>query len=190
MFMSTRLKNFVATTIAAAALVMPAAAAAGPGHDHGGEAGPAITHSALPRFAAVSEAFELVGIIDGRRIALYLDRFADNSPVKDGKVELELGGTKLAVTSRGEGQFEAELAQELVPGTYPVTAVVVSDRESDLLAGNLDMHGNEPLASAPQVHKWTSVAGAASAILLTMAGCAWLMRRTLRKRSFQNGGFA
>ena len=56
-------------------------AIAGDGHDHG-DAAPAATGTALPRFAAVSETFELVGVLDGKQVTLYLDRFADNAPVR------------------------------------------------------------------------------------------------------------
>ncbi len=70
-------------------------AVAGPGHDHG-DAAPAATGSALPRFAAVSETFELVGVLDGKQVTLYLDRFADNAPVRGAKIELEIAGAKFS----------------------------------------------------------------------------------------------
>ena len=66
-------------------------ALAGEGHDHGDAPAPAAG-PALPRFTAVSELFELVGVVDGKHITLYLDRFADNSPVKDATLELQLDG--------------------------------------------------------------------------------------------------
>ena len=44
-------------------------AIAGDGHDHG-DAAPAATGTALPRFAAVSETFELVGVLDGKQVTL------------------------------------------------------------------------------------------------------------------------
>ena len=40
-------------------------------------AGGLAAGTALPRFAAVSETFELVGVLDGKQVTLYLDRFAD-----------------------------------------------------------------------------------------------------------------
>ena len=64
-------------------------ATAGEGHDHG-DAAPAAAGTALPRFAAVSETFELVGVLDGKQVTLYLDRFADNAPVRGAKIELEI----------------------------------------------------------------------------------------------------
>eukprot|EP01042_Synura_sphagnicola_P021246 gene21246-26993_t len=58
---------------------LPPTALAGAGHDHG-EAPVAAAGTALPRFAATSDLFELVGVLDGQKIALYLDHAGDNSP--------------------------------------------------------------------------------------------------------------
>ena len=95
------------------------------GDDHG-DAPAASSGPALPRFAAASETFELVGVVNGKRLTLYLDRYADGSPVKDATLELELGGVKVPVESHGEGEFEAMLAQELKPGSLAVSAMVVA----------------------------------------------------------------
>jgi hypothetical protein len=65
-------------------------ALAGEGHDHG-DAAPVATGPALPRFAAVSETFELVGVLNGKQVTLYLDRAADNSAGRGAKIELEIG---------------------------------------------------------------------------------------------------
>lgn len=128
-----------------------AARAAGEGHDHG-EAPTQTAQAAAPRFSAVSETFELVGVLQGQRLSLYLDRAADNSPVKDARLELELGGAKVAVTPRGEGEFEVLLAQPLAPGITPVAATVIAGQESDLLAGELDLQAGSSAAAAE--HAW------------------------------------
>jgi hypothetical protein len=75
-------------------------ATAGEGHDHG-DAAPAAAGTALPRFAAVSETFELVGVLDGKQVTLYLDRFADNAPVRGAKIELEIAGAKFNAQAHG-----------------------------------------------------------------------------------------
>ena len=85
-------------------------AQAGEGHDHG-EAPAAAAGSALPRFSAGSELFELVGVLNGKQLTLYLDHAASNAPVKDAKLELELGGRKLSPKAHGEGEFELTLAE-------------------------------------------------------------------------------
>ena len=65
------------------------AALAGDGHDHG-EAPAAPSGPAMPRFAATSDLFELVGVLDGAQLSLYLDHSADNRPVADAQLELDL----------------------------------------------------------------------------------------------------
>ena len=38
---------------------------------------------AVPRLVADSESYELVAVLEGQRLVIYLDRFEDNSPVTD-----------------------------------------------------------------------------------------------------------
>ena len=146
------LKRLAALCLAAGIAASPFIAWADAGHDHG--AAPTTeAASGEPRFSAVSETFELVGVLSGKRLTLYLDRFNDNSPVKDAKLELELAGVKLDVKPRGEGEFEATLAQELKPGVTAVAATVVAGQETDLLAGELlirdGAHADAPADNRP-----------------------------------------
>lgn len=134
------------------------------GHNHDHDAAPAAAGPALPRFAAVSESFELVGILDGRQLTLYLDRAADNSPVKGATLELEFGGAPLAVTPHGEGEFEATLATPPQPGVIPVTATVLAGDESDLLVADLDLHDD---------HAVHDTAAAATAGRSSIVAAAW-----------------
>ena len=148
---------------------------AGDGHDHG-EAPAASTAVASPRFAATSETYELVGILNDRKLALYLDHTADNSPVKDAKLELEIGGKAVAVTNIGAGEFEATLASEPEPGEIPVTATIVAGNNSDLLAADLDIHSEAHADKNPGGGlPWKPlVAGAA---VLLAVGTALRMKR-------------
>ena len=82
---------------------------AGEGHDHG-DATPVATGKALPRFAAVSESFELVGVLDGKQVTLYLDRFADNTPVRGAKIDLEIAGAKFNYFRAPEWQTYADFS--------------------------------------------------------------------------------
>ncbi len=112
---------------------------AGDGHDHGEASSPKV-EAVSPRFTAMSESFELVGVVNGKQIKVYLDRFADNSPVKDAQIELELGGIKLPLKQHAESEYEADLPQTLKPGVIPVVATVIVGQDADLLAGELDLH--------------------------------------------------
>lgn len=161
---------------------------AGEGHDHG-DAPAAAGGPAKPRFTATSEAFELVGVVNGKSITLYLDHAADNSPVKDAKLELELGGTKVAVQPHGEGEFEATLTAELQPGEISVTATVVAGAVTDLLAGDLDIHADTH-ADAAQATTWKTYAAWSFGGLLVLALLAFAVRRLGAQRNTCVGGAA
>jgi hypothetical protein len=151
-------------------------------HGHSHDAPAQAAGHALPRFAATSEAFELVGVVNGKHLTLYLDRAPDNSPVNGAQLQLELSGAKVDVKPHGEGEFEATLAQELKPGVIPVTATVIVGNESDLLAGDLDLHASTSESGSSRSWRdyviWVA-AGIASLVLLLIA------RRWLRRRSGQ-----
>lgn len=151
--------------------------AGGEGHDHG-DAPTATVNSAQPRFTAVSDDFELVGVLNGKRLTLYLDRAADNSPVKDATLELELGGVKVPVNPHGEGEFEATLAQELGAGVTSITATVMAGQESDLLAGELDIRAE--VSAAADHSPWQKYGAWLLGALLTLALLAWGLWRVKR----------
>lgn len=162
---------------------------AGEGHDDG-DAPAASAGQALARFSAVSENFELVGVVNGKQITLYLDRTSDNSPVKDAKIELELGGVKVDVKPRGEGEFEATLAQELKPGEIAVSATVIVGKETDLLAGDLDIHQDAHTDETNSAQAWKLYGLWALAVLSAVALMVWVWRRTRANRINRVGGVA
>lgn len=176
-----------------AAFLVAAPAWAGEGHDHG-DAAPAAVGQALPRFTAVSETFELVGVLSGKQITLYLDRFADNSPVRDAQIELEIGGAKFKAQAskgqQGDDTYEVVLAEAPKPGVLPVTATVTAGNEADLLAGELDIHEAAHAEEAAHTHSWTEYAGWAAAGIAALALLAWGGRRAINARSVRAGGAA
>ena len=161
---------------------------AGPGHDHGAEA-PASGGTGLPRFTAVSDQLELVGVLDGRKVTLYLDRFADNSPVPDARIELEIAGEKLMAISKAEGEYEVMLAAAPAAGVLPVVAMVTVGADSDLLAGELDLHAAAPAGADAHGFEWKAMlpwAGASLAALVLV----WAAFRVLRSRNARLRGAA
>ena len=170
-----------------------APARAAGGHDHG-DTPVAATGKALPRFAATSELFELVGVIDGRQLTLFLDHSADNAPVKDARLELEIAGQKIALTARADGEFEATLAQALPVGVTFVTATVSTPKDSDLLAGEIDLH-EAPNAQAgaeaeTHAHSRLEQAGWALGGLVAVSLLAWIGRRLITRRQAAAGSAA
>lgn len=158
--------------------------AADEGHHHGTPPASAA-EAALPRFAASSELFELVGVLEGRRLTLYLDHAPDNRPVEGARLELALAGQPLVLQPRGAGQFLGELPAAPQPGVVPVTATITAGAEADLLAGELDLHGGPGAEAATGgarlPTRWlllaAGAAGAAGAALLAVPVLWWLRRR-------------
>lgn len=173
--------------LVAAVCAMPAPAADEHGHDHGAPTAP--SGPALPRFSAVSEVFELVGVVNGKQLTVYLDSFENNAPVKDAKVELEIGGAKVALQQHAEGQYEGALAQELKPGVIAVTASIVAGKDADLLAGELGLH-EEAAAHDARKRGWPQYAAWATGAVLVLAALAWLRRRAAGAQRARVGGEA
>jgi hypothetical protein len=179
-------KSFAAVlSVAIAPFAVAAAAVAGPGHDHAQGAVP-TAGAALPRFAATSEAFELVGVLNGTQLTLYLDRATDNSPVRNAKLDLELGGSKVDVTAQGEGEFAVMLPRAPEPGLISIAAAVQAGSESDLLAGELDLRA---VAHVQAVHarSWREYAVWIASGLAVLALALWGARRLLRRRTRAGG---
>ena len=160
-------------------VVLPAQA-----HDGHDDAPAATTGSAAPRFAAMSPDFELVGVLDGQRLALYLDHAADNRPAQNAKVELEIGGNAVAVMPHGDaGEFEATLAQPLPEGDTPVMATVTVGDAVDLLTANFHVESAAHTGETTASPTWRSVVpwvagGAVLLVLLALFGFGMRSRRT------------
>lgn len=164
------------------------AARAGEGHDHG-EAPAAAAGPALPRFTASSELFELVGVLQGTQLTLYLDHADSNAPVKNAKLEVEFGTRKLTPKPHGDGEFEMMLEAEPKPGVVPVMATVTTASDSDLLAGELDIH-EAAHAEDAHVHsakEWAIWTGSTLAALIALG---LLARRLIGARAQRIGAAA
>ena len=180
----------VALSMAALPLLFASAAArAGEGHDHG-PAAPTSTDTASPRFTAVSEIFELVGVLKGQQITLYLDRAADNSPVPDAQIDIEIGGAKLKAQKLGTDAFEVLLAAAPPPGVLPIIATVTVGAEVDLLAGELDIHEAAHADEAAHTHSWKEYAGWGAGGLVLLAGLVFAAKRMGSLRQQRVGGVA
>src|SRR5687768_11586457 len=84
-----------ATVGGALALLLFALAGSAPaheGHDHAEEPRAKGSAVASPRVTAISERYQLVGIVEGEVLVIYLDRADDNSPVTAATIEVSLDG--------------------------------------------------------------------------------------------------
>lgn len=184
----TRARPLTALCLLSLALAGSPLTWADAGHDHG--PAPAVGGTALPRFSAESDDFELVAVLNGQQLTLYLDRATDNSPVKDAKLELEIGGVKVAVKARGDGEFEATLAQALKPGITSVSATVAAGAQSDLLAGDWEIAAQAPADAHAGGRSWKLFATWAAGALLALVLLSWAWRRVRAYRTQPVGGVA
>jgi hypothetical protein len=155
---------------------------AGAGHDHG-DAAPAATGPALPRFSAQSDLFEAVGVLGKDELVLFIDRSATNEPVLNATVELESGGIKTIGTfeaTLGEYHFDSKPFQQ--SAVYPIALTIKAGNDADLLSAELDVHGAEAGAAqgGAHSHSWREYAlwiGAALASVALAAAVLIVVRR-------------
>ena len=79
------------------------------GHDHGDAAPSAVGASMRPRVALQSERYELVAILDGERLTIYLDRFEDNSPVTDASITVTIDDEAVAAEPTADNTFVRDI---------------------------------------------------------------------------------
>ncbi|WP_133176053.1 hypothetical protein [Limnohabitans sp. Rim28] len=135
-----------------------------------------------PRFVASSPDFELVGLVEGNKLTLWLDDVKTNIPVVSGSIEIEIGETKLQPQLAGE-VWVATLPVDFVPEMLPITATVSTRGTTDLLAGEFvqtDFEVVTPSASEVQSFPW--LLALAGLIAFFSLGAA--LRRRLGRFSF------
>lgn len=138
--------------LALALCLLAPAALSGPGHDHGEVSAPQAAGPAAPRFAAASDLFELVGVLDGDLLTLYLDHADSNAPVEDAELEFEFGTDTLDVEPVEPGTFAVHLPAEPAEGEYAVVATVITPDAADILVGTLDVHHAEDAVAHEHSH--------------------------------------
>ncbi len=137
----------------------PAITGAGDGHDHGHDHGPAAasTDRALPVVVAVSENYELVGRLVANELTIFIDRAATNEPVLNATLALEVGNQAVnAVFHADHGDYavtDVEMLKALnKPGVKALTFTLTTSDDTDLLAGELDIH--EDVAANSHRSNW------------------------------------
>lgn len=156
-------------------------AQAGPGHDHGPEAPAAAAGVASPRFAATSDLFEVVGILDGKELSVFVDRFDTNVPVTKATVELEVNGVKLVGVLHDDiGDFVFPAATFAKPGSYALAFTITAGDDIDILAGNLVVP--EMVDTHPHSIWTLKNAGIAAGVLLLLLMVALLIKKSVSRR--------
>jgi hypothetical protein len=104
------------------------------GHDHGPPAAGG-TSPPSPRVVATSEQFQLVGIVEGEVLVIYLDRAADNAPVMTAAVEVAIDGLPYQAELQKNGTYEITTPQLKAPGSREVLVTLTEGNVNDLLVG-------------------------------------------------------
>jgi len=191
-FSTMKMKSNIAA-LALSLLALPAAA--GPGHDHDEEASaPNHAISSEPQVRASSSAklFELVSVLQGRELTLYVDHVADNLPVHSATLTATLNGHPIGVKPHGEGEFHAELDTEPAAGPLALSVVVNSGGSSETLQVELsppvlDAQGDAHAADGP---RWKSPLAAFAAALGLSALIAFIFTRRRRMAAARLGASA
>jgi membrane fusion protein, heavy metal efflux system len=122
-------------------------------HDHGPPAAAVV--GGLPRLAVKSETYELVAILDGERLTIYLDRFEDNVPVTDATIAVTIDGETVTAEPTADNTFAAT-SKRLRGGSGSVELIfdVKAPAGDDLLIGTLVLPNRTAADAAPNAVSW------------------------------------
>ena len=122
------LRALAVTAVLCAAI---APASAHEGHDHG-EQQP-VSAGALPRGEADSDAFEIVAIVRGENLEIYLDRFATNEPVTGATLEVESPDGPVKAAAGADGTYRVAAPWLAKNGRTDLIFTVTAGDTTDIL---------------------------------------------------------
>ena len=173
----TKVTSFLSTCLRSCALFAVFSACA-PAYAHDGhdDGAPAAVGAASPRITAHSDLFELVGIVDNGQMTVYLDRYANNEPVANAKIEFESGANKGVAAPQADGTYLIKFDGLTKTGELPFSFTVSAGADTDLLAADLvmpDHHEHEETQGRP----WLGIAAWITAGLAGLALAIVLLRK-------------
>ncbi|WP_247316077.1 efflux RND transporter periplasmic adaptor subunit [Bradyrhizobium sp. 141] len=143
----------MAGLVCLASLILGAAGTgAHEGHDHGEADKSPVVSSAYPRVAARSELYEIVGIVKGGQLSIYLDDAITNEPVTDAILQVTIGeSAAIEATKAGNGLYTVAIADRKPTGSVEVIFAVSAQKGDDLLVDSLTV----PQTASPlQKHEY------------------------------------
>lgn len=149
------------------------------GEDHGAPL-PPISQDIAPRAVAATEEFEVLAVLEGKQLVLYIDRFATNEPVTGAKVEIESPGLKGLANETAQGTYVMKLAAALPPAKHALTISIEAGDTTDLLTATLET--SLPSAAPGHARDWTKwIFGTVVALLILVSGIRLIARHYREK---------
>jgi len=154
--------------------------------DHGGVAAPAPIVSAAPRIATATDQFELVGVLEGKVLKLYIDQFGTNEPVAKAQIEIESGAWKAEASEVSPAVYAIPAESLTQLGKHPLTITVQAGDTVELMNATLDV-GPFVAADASSQHDkfWGKGAVWSVAVTLLLVVLGWLViHRRQKSRTY------
>lgn len=172
------MKKFFLVMLVACSLPVLAGGDSSDGHSHETPAPASVSQNVTPRATAATEDFEIVTSLEGRKLVVYVDRFASNEPVAQARVEIEGAGLKGVASETTPGTYVLEIATPLPPARHPLTISIEAGDSVDLLTATLDTSAS--VATVAHTHAWSKwlVWGISGAMLL-VTGTVFAVRRRI-----------
>jgi membrane fusion protein, heavy metal efflux system len=108
----------------------------------------------LPRLAVSSETYELVAILEGERLTVYLDRFEDNAPVTDANITVSVNDESVIAQPSGEGTYGVSSKRLGGRGLVELVFDIKAKDGDDLLIGKFTLAGSAHDARSPEALPW------------------------------------
>ena len=149
--------------------------------------------SSQPRAAAVSEDFEVVAVLKGAALLVFVDRFTDNSPVTKAKLTVTVDKSELEAELAADGVFKVQSNIFAQPGKHDLVFAIEEGPKSDLLITSLDIPSSVSALSTtlPTFQSWVTRVKTAliegspvqiGAGLVTIIGLSLLLRLVWRRK--------
>lgn len=173
--------------LAVLAFVLPAQAGGdgSDGHSHAAPAPVVVVpvSTAVARLSSETDQFELVGVLEGKVLTLYLDQFASNTPVAKAQIEVESGAWKAVATEVSPAVYAVPAEPLTRPGKHPVTITVQAGDNADLM--NATLESGPATTGVVHTHFWSewAVWWGAAALLLAGVSLVAIRRRQQRQKN-------
>jgi hypothetical protein len=127
-----------------------------------------------PRLAASSEVYELVAILEGERLTIYLDRFDDNAPVTDAAITVTIDDETVVADAAADGSYAVASKRFGSSGLVELVFDVRRPGADDLLIGKMSLRnaasaGDPSELTASPVQWWSYLRHGAEDHLILMS---------------------